>query len=96
MPTMIIAKTLKGKGLPDIEDHENWHGKPVGNKLDELVKHVEDQIVDKEKKFHTIAPEGTEEFVLHTEAIKLPELPYKLGDKVATRFAYGEGLKRLG
>lgn len=42
MPTMIIAKTLKGKGLPDIEDHENWHGKPVGNKLDELVKHVEE------------------------------------------------------
>jgi len=42
VPTVIIAKTLKGKGLPDIEDHENWHGKPVGNKIDELVKHVED------------------------------------------------------
>lgn len=32
----------------------------------------------------------------YTDPIKLPALPYKLGDKVATRFAYGEALKRLG
>ena len=26
-PTMIIAKTVKGKGVPDLENKEGWHGK---------------------------------------------------------------------
>ena len=26
---MIIAKTLKGKGVPFIEDKNGWHGKPL-------------------------------------------------------------------
>jgi hypothetical protein len=29
-PTAILAKTFKGKEFPDIEDLENWHGKPLG------------------------------------------------------------------
>ena len=26
---MIIAKTLKGKGVKILEDQDNWHGKPI-------------------------------------------------------------------
>ena len=28
-PTMILAKTFKGKGIPVAEDHPSWHGKPL-------------------------------------------------------------------
>ena len=28
-PTMIIAKTIKGKGVPLVEDKNGWHGKPL-------------------------------------------------------------------
>jgi transketolase len=33
-PLMIIAKTIKGKGVSFLEDQEGWHGKPL--KKDEL------------------------------------------------------------
>ncbi|MCU0788081.1 MAG: transketolase, partial [Verrucomicrobia bacterium] len=28
-PTMILARTLKGKGVPEVEDKEGWHGKAL-------------------------------------------------------------------
>lgn len=40
-PTVLVAKTFKGNGLPHIQDALDWHGKPVGNKLNELVAHLE-------------------------------------------------------
>ncbi|MGH7634319.1 MAG: transketolase, partial [Gemmatimonadaceae bacterium] len=27
-PTMIVAHTIAGKGVPDIEGDYHWHGKP--------------------------------------------------------------------
>lgn len=39
-PTAIIAKTYKGRAFPDIEDKENWHGKPLGEKADSTIKHL--------------------------------------------------------
>jgi transketolase len=37
-PTAIIAKTYKGRNFPSIEDAENWHGKPLGDKSEEVVQ----------------------------------------------------------
>ncbi len=28
-PTVILARTLKGRGFSEVEDRENWHGKPL-------------------------------------------------------------------
>lgn len=39
-PTMIIAKTLKGKGVSFVEDKEGWHGKALSK--EELVKALEE------------------------------------------------------
>lgn len=36
-PTAIIAKTFKGHGLIGIEDMENWHGKPLGDKAGNII-----------------------------------------------------------
>jgi len=37
-PTAIIAKTYKGRNFPSIEDEENWHGKPLGDKSEVVVQ----------------------------------------------------------
>lgn len=37
-PTAIIAKTYKGKGFPNIEDKENWHGKALGAEGEKIIK----------------------------------------------------------
>lgn len=37
-PTAIIAKTYKGRNFPSIEDEEDWHGKPLGDKSEVVVQ----------------------------------------------------------
>jgi len=39
-PTCILSKTYKGKDFPEIEDQMNWHGKALGAKSDEVLKHL--------------------------------------------------------
>ena len=28
-PTVILARTEKGRGFSEVQDRENWHGKPL-------------------------------------------------------------------
>lgn len=98
-PTMILAKTYKGRGIPGIEDQMNWHGKALGAKADDAIKAIEAQIVDK-----SITGEKVNNQVVVDDAkpvdmseIKLSEPPkYDAGAKVATRNAYGNALAKLG
>lgn len=46
-PTAIIAKTFKGKFFPNIEDADNWHGKPLGDCADKVIAHLQDLIKNK-------------------------------------------------
>src|SRR3977135_3848788 len=48
-PTMIVARTLKGKGVSFVEGKEGWHGKPFkkGEELDRaLAERTENDIAD--------------------------------------------------
>ncbi|XP_016960800.1 transketolase-like protein 2 [Drosophila biarmipes] len=97
-PTAIIAKTFKGKDFPNIEDLDNWHGKPLGDKAAEVVKHLEGLIVNKNVK---LAPKPVPKTGAAPEVdisnIKLNTPPaYKLGDSIATRLAYGTALAKIG
>ena len=41
-PTMIVMKTIKGKGIPVIEDKAEWHGKaPTKEQCEEFIKALE-------------------------------------------------------
>jgi transketolase len=41
LPTFIIAKTFKGKGLIEgIEDSPAWHGKPIGTHSKANIDHL--------------------------------------------------------
>lgn len=97
-PTALIAKTYKGKFFPNIEDADNWHGKPLGDKADEVIKHLKGLIhnhgplqITPQKPLKDDAP------VVSLSNVKLSEPPaYKLGETVATRLAYGTALAKIG
>lgn len=40
-PTTILAKTFKGRNFPNIENLDNWHGKPLGAETDRVIKHLQ-------------------------------------------------------
>ncbi|MEI6221877.1 MAG: transketolase [bacterium] len=91
-PTMIIAKTLKGKGISFIEDKDNWHGKPLSK--DDLAKAlVELGDIDKNLRGTIAAPENTSP--QKKQATPAPALQYDTTKAVATRRAYGNALVRL-
>ncbi|GBO07363.1 Transketolase-like protein 2 [Araneus ventricosus] len=86
-PTAIIAKTLKGKKFPDIEDKENWHGKPLGTKGTEIIKLLQDELMKKgmDRKPAIVEPEK-EISALTFGDIKLAEEP---------NYVYSEKLLKL-
>lgn len=95
-PTAILAKTFKGKNFPGIEDLENWHGKPLGDKADKVIKHLTGLLNESGAKLHPQTPLVEDAPIVNISNIKLVTSPnYKLGEQVATRLAYGTALAKL-
>lgn len=96
-PTAIIAKTFKGKHFPKIEDAENWHGKPLGEHADSVIKHLNGLIQNKGALQITPPKVLKDDAVpVHIANIRLATPPaYKLGEAVATRLAYGTALAKI-
>lgn len=95
-PTAIIAKTFKGKFFPKIEDLENWHGKPLGDDAEFVIKHLNSLI--KNKGQLTLSPSAPIDVAptVSLSNVQLASPPaYKLGESVATRFAYGTALAKI-
>ena len=95
-PTAIIAKTYKGKFFPQIEDLDNWHGKPLGNDAEAVIKHLNGMI--KNKGQLTLSPTApiTTVPTVSLANVQLASPPaYKLGEEIATRFAYGTALAKI-
>ncbi|OWK02641.1 TKT [Cervus elaphus hippelaphus] len=95
-PTAIIAKTFKGRGITGIEDKESWHGKPLPkNMADQIIQEIYGQIQSKKKILATPPQEDAPSVDITN--IRMPTPPsYKVGDKIATRKAYGQALAKLG
>ena len=91
-PSMIIAKTLKGKGVSLFENQDGWHGKPLSK--DDLDKALEELgEVDSSLCGKILKPEPAEKTKHISQKIKAPS--YSSGEKVATRKAYGNALKNI-
>ena len=97
---MILANTIKGKGLKEIEGKQGWHGKPLkkGPETDSAIKELEAQYVSTTDP----APQIPKPASRRTEGplpdfVKgMPAPAYKMGDEVATREAFGTALAALG
>lgn len=96
MPTVIIAKTDKGHGLPLTENKDNWHGKPLSKEeAAEALKHFggESSIkIQVAKPENPPAKQKMSSDSIPTGNFNAP----KYEGPVATREAYGDALKALG
>ncbi|XP_030209962.1 transketolase isoform X5 [Gadus morhua] len=96
-PLAIIAKTIKGKGISVAEDKLGWHGKPLPREVaDGVLKELQSRIVSCSKRLYPAAP-CEDAPAVSLRNVRMPSAPsYKLGEKVATRKAYGMALAKLG
>ena len=99
-PTMILAKTIKGKGISFLENKNGWHGKPVPkDMLESALKELGK--VDLKVRGKIIKPNVKLQMTNDPPKARLAKggksiSNYKLGDQVATRMAYGDALLGLG
>ena len=99
-PTMILAKTLKGKGVSLMEGKGGWHGKPLkkGGELEMALAELRSQLVPEDSPAPPQeSPRTTTGAGGHapTAAGTVGPTAYKVGDSVATREAYGAAIARL-
>ena len=91
-PTVVVAKTVKGKGYSKLEDKGGWHGKASSPEdAEEAIAElggIRSITVDVPK------PEHGEPHRFEPAGAEWPS--YEVGSKVATRKAYGEALAALG
>jgi transketolase len=101
-PTMILATTTKGKGVSFLEGMDGWHGRPLkkGDELERAIAELDAQFVHEPEPVGGGSPAlvGTPRPLPKATPVS-PESPppsYELGDKVATREAYGTAIEKLG
>src|SRR3954454_10941551 len=102
-PTMILARTVKGKGVASVEGHQGWHGKAFkkGEERDSAIAELEKQFapVPDNGPAANLAgqiarPASKPRGVDNPKPVAAPA--YKKGDLVATREAFGTALAKLG
>jgi transketolase len=89
-PTVVVARTKKGKGVAAVEDRNGFHGKP----LDDPEAAIAELGGLREIRVDVAAPEVGRPAREPSSALELPR--YELGSEVATRKAYGDALAALG
>lgn len=92
-PTVILAKTIKGKGVPEVEDKDGWHGKA-------LPKDMAERAVaalggpGKLRIATALPPPVTPTITPDAQAdVVLPH--WDVGEKIATRAAFGATISAL-
>ena len=94
-PSMILARTVKGKGVSFAEAGDSWHGKPFkGDDLDRALRELEGQLGEPTGNPPIPAPPAREKRPASAPTLRLPA--YEPGARVATREAYGAALAALG
>jgi transketolase len=89
-PAVIFARTKKGSGVAAVEDKENQHGKPLADP---------DAAVEELGGIRSLSvsvqgPPEPKPFEIERTAVDRPT--YEIGEKVATRGAYGDALAWIG
>ena len=89
-PTVVVARTLKGKGVAAVENQNGWHGKA----LDDPEAAIAELGGTTDVHVEVAKPEADAPERPSAGELELPR--YELGEEVATRKAYGDALAALG
>jgi transketolase len=91
-PTVVLARTRKGRGFSEVEDREGWHGRPLPADM------AERAILELGGERHLTVtgprPEEGSPRAWPSGEVSLPR--YEPGAKVATRLAFGQALAAVG
>ena len=90
-PLVILARTVKGKGIPGVEDEEDWHGKPMPEERAE-------EAIDALGGVRSLQVRGPRppEVERRSASRGQVELPtFDVGEEIATSKAYGPALVAL-
>jgi len=105
-PTVILAKTIKGKGFSEVENKDGWHGRPFPPDMAERA--IAELGGVRELVVRGPRPEPAQPGPVPVKPTTAPPPPatvakpsaappeYEVGEKVATRKAYGDALVALG
>ena len=89
-PAAIFARTKKGSGVTAVEDQPNQHGKPLA----EPEAAVEELGGERSHRVEVHGPPEPRPYEIARAPVERPA--YEVGEKVATRGAYGDALAWLG
>jgi transketolase len=90
VPAVIFARTKKGSGVAAVEDQPNQHGKPLADPdaaVEELGGVRSQQVTVQ-------SPPQAQSYEIARVEVERPS--YEVGEKVATRGAYGDALAWIG
>jgi transketolase len=91
-PTVIVARTRKGRGFSEVEDREGWHGRALPPEM------AERAIVELGGERHLVVtgplPEAGTPRAWPDGEVSLPR--YELGAEVPTRLAFGQAVAAVG
>jgi transketolase len=105
-PTVILARTIKGRGCAEVENKNGWHGKPFPPDLADRA--IAELGGVRNRVLRGPQPEPAEPGPVPAKPTTVPPPPgararppatppeYKVGENVATRKAYGDALVALG
>jgi transketolase len=105
-PTVILAKTIKGRGFSEVENKDDWHGKPFPEDMAERavaeLGGVRNLVLRGQR------PERAEPRPMPAKPPAVPQQPkekvtpsadlpvYEIGKEISTRKAYGDALVAVG
>jgi transketolase len=91
-PTVILARTRKGRGFSEVEDVEGWHGRALPPDMAERA--IVELGGERNLTVTGLQPEPGTPRERPSGEVTLPR--YELGAKVATRLAFGQALAAVG
>ena len=95
-PTVILAKTVKGRGFSEVENKEGWHGRPFPSDMAERAIAVLGGVRNLVLRGPRPEPVPASHQPTTPADTGAASPQYAVGDKVATRKAYGDALVALG
>ncbi len=95
-PTVLLARTFKGKGISFVADHPDWHGKPLkkGGEMEKALDELKRQLQPNAAEPTIKKPSASTRDVHPAGKMAVPS--YKPNESVATREAFGAALLALG
>jgi transketolase len=97
-PTVVVARTVKGKGVSLFEGKDAWHGKALkkGAELETALAELQAQLTGPVPVPQIPAPPPRRAAATPVDLRDAPPPAYRPGELVATREAYGRALAAFG